>query len=241
MRRWRSLVLTLPKELFGATEIMDHLVGVTPHLHSLEISNSGHVDKARNDNPPFPDLSKLQTMTIDGAPRYVLETPPNSLTYLDISCYGFDELRGMEQLRHLCLRNTDNHRLSKKRVTIPNLTTLHIYGHCDRVFEVIIAPRLDKLLVRSPQATLARSFPSVSSIEWCFHDSEAEDQTTRINIVTRILEKISDTSCLAIRGIPTETVESVANNLKKEGKVSASLKAVEVLVDDARTLVCNWV
>lgn len=186
----------------------------------------------------------MLTLKTDGPFLDWFNPAPATLTRLDTT-YGrgsiLYNLSDLQKLHYLCIRDaTEASTYKGNTITLPHLSELHIYGNHDRIIANLVTPQLEKLVVFfSSQDRFKRSLPPVPLVEWTFDQTDAPDISQRITLMS-ILETATETSRLSLRGFKVELVEEIGSRFKCERGVSSSLKAVDVLIGDARTIICDW-
>ena len=244
--RWKSVFITVPPEegpFFPLWFMEDY---PAPNLQRIEIV--GSMEDWDCEREPLPTMPNLRSLKMDDSWTYLdWVEPPTSLTHLDtVYDFGaiFNDLHVFHNLHHLCIRNAIDYSMAESEdpITLSRLSELHIHGHGNRIFAMLVAPRLETLCVWSSQTSITEPLPSVPSIEWIYNGTSEPEMADvlRQNTLSSILRKVTKTRCLSLRGFPAEMVDEIANRHQRAGEISTSLKTVEVLTDDARMTVCDW-
>lgn len=241
--RWGSLSMTLSEDDWGNFFLARMEDYPAPGLQQLEIINiSFSTDWFQYGGCSFPTMLRLRSLKTDWPCLHWLNPQSAALTHLDTTYGGgviFDHLSGFQKLHRLCIRDaTDTSSYSKDSITLSQLSELHIYGDVNQIIAILVAPQLEKLVVFSSQTRFKRPLPSVPLVEWTFDKTDAYDFLQYITL-TSIFENMTETRRLSLQGFKAELVDDVRNKLKREGRLPTSLKVVEVLVDDARIIICD--
>lgn len=243
MLRWRSLSMILSEDEWGNFFLARMQDYPAPDLQRLEIMNMRFMEDWFEDGDcSFPTMPQLRSLKTERLCLHWLDPAPATLTHLD-TAYKlgllFDHLSGLQQLRHLCIRDATSESLYQKDpVTLPHLSKLYIYGNIDGTLASLVTPKLEVLFVCSSQTMVKKLLPNVPLIEWEWSLDGSKPEgifSSQRDALGSIFSKMRETRRLYLQGFKAGMIDEIEKKKnRRNGGLPASLQVIEILVGGVR-------
>ncbi|CAG7852515.1 SubName: Full=Uncharacterized protein {ECO:0000313/EMBL:CCA73500.1} [Serendipita indica DSM 11827] len=232
MRRWKSLVLSLPSDPSHRIAILERLIGSTPNLCEVDLQNTDGSDSEQDAwDSIFQDLSSLSCFTSDyRLPWAFSALNPNRISELKIdlrNSMDFEILASYRALQHLDIYWEGKGDSSNSIILLPNLRSLHIRGPYNYILNRLLTPLLDKLSISSFTFRLPWEVPLLTAtvVQWhCRHFPDGINAS--VSFLQQIFSSLRRTQQLILSGFAAEAVMDAFQVFKRSNSFPEELQVI---------------